>query len=84
MAKVKAGKAKGKKAAARKAPRRQVKAAPAAAPQEAQAAAPKAMSFPCNALVTKGAEKIPVQVTDEAHYQRLVAEFGDGHVEVQS
>lgn len=33
-------------------------------------------------LVTKGCDKIPVQVKDKAHYDRLVAEHGAGSVEI--
>lgn len=36
------------------------------------------------ALVSKGAEKIPVQLKDEAHLARLQTEFGVDCVEVQS
>lgn len=33
-------------------------------------------------LVIKGAEKIPVQVKDEAHYNQLVATHGAEHVQI--
>lgn len=36
------------------------------------------------AIINKGADKIPVQLKDEAHLARLQAEFGADHVEVQS
>lgn len=80
MAKAKAGK-KAKKAAVRKPAARRAAPAATAAKQDAQ---PKALTFPCDVMVHKGEERIPVQVTDEAHYQRLVATYGDGHVQVQS
>lgn len=35
-------------------------------------------------IVKKGNERIPVQVKDEAHYNRLVEEHGRDNVEVQS
>jgi hypothetical protein len=35
------------------------------------------------ALVTKGGDKIPVQLKDEAHLETLRHEFGAGAVEVQ-
>lgn len=50
----------------------------------AQAQAAKAQAYPCLVHVLKGAEKIPVQVKDAAHHQRLQSEFGADHVEVQS
>jgi hypothetical protein len=84
---------KGKKAAVRKpAPKKQVRSRKVAAPKPAapvQAAAPQEAvkappEYPWNVLVVKGAEKVPVTVTDEAHYKRLCAEFGAIHIEVQS
>ena len=76
MSKSKAGKKKAVKRAPRKSAR---KATPAASP--AAKALPK---FPCLVHVKKGADILPVQVADEAHYQRLVTEYGESHVEVQS
>jgi hypothetical protein len=58
-------------------------AAPAAA--VAQPQAPQAeQHYPCNVLVKKGGDQLPVTVTDAAHHQRLVAEYGAEQVEVQS
>lgn len=72
---------KSKKLAKKKSPARKRAAQKnAAAPQ----AAAMPTSFPCNVLVRKGAESIPVQVTDAAHLSRLQNEFGEKHVEVQS
>lgn len=65
-----------KKAAPARAPRRQ----PQQAPQPAPVA--KKLTFPCTATVIKGAERIPVQLTDSAHHARLVEEFGTSCVEV--
>lgn len=91
MSKPKSKAGKSKKAAKKSAPRKQVtarkrirKAAPAAAAPAAVAAPKAPPEYPWNVVVTKGADKIPVTVTDEAHYTRLVDEFGAGHVEVQS
>lgn len=88
MSKPKSKAGKSKKAAKKSAPRKHVarkrtpKAAPVAAAEQAQVVkAPP--EYPWNVVVTKGADKIPVTVTDAAHYQRLVDEFGAGHVEVQ-
>ena len=36
------------------------------------------------AIVSKGAEKIPVQLKDEAHLAKLRSDFGDSNVVVQS
>ena len=94
MKKSKAGKAKQRKVVARKPSARKAvrKPAPSAAPaavappQEASSiapAAPATPTYPCSVLVIKGAEKIPVTVTSEAHHKRLVEEFGERHVEVQ-
>ena len=73
-AKSKAGKKKG----AVTQPRVRKPARPAATP------APKAaeQSYPCTAHVHKGSEKIPVQLKDAAHHERLKAEFGADKVEV--
>jgi hypothetical protein len=94
MPKKKAGK-KVKKAVARKsAPRKsntRRAPSPASAPRAhavkgaEQEQAPKAPpEYPWNVIVKKGAERLPVTVADEAHYQRLVEEFGANAVEVQS
>ena len=50
-----------------------------------KASAPKApeQQYPCNVLVSKGAEKIPVQVKDAARHAQLRQEFGEANVEVQ-
>lgn len=86
----KAGKSK-KKVAVRKPARKHTpsrKAAPKPAAPAGQAAAPETPKappeYPWNVLVLKGADKVPVTVTDEAHYARLCEEFGANHVEVQS
>ena len=63
-----AGKKKSRKPAAKK-------TAPAAAKAPAQ-------QYPCNAIVNKGAEKIPVQVKDAAQHAQLKTEFGEAQVEV--
>lgn len=90
-AKRKAGRAKARKAPNRKtvARRSAPKAPPAAqpAPQEEQQPveqAQVAQTYPCNVLVIKGADKVPVTVTTEAQHKRLVDEFGAEHVQVQS
>ncbi len=89
MSKSKAGKQKAKKGmkkAARSAPKKQVRrAAPAqqAAPSEQrQVKAPP--EYPWNVIFKKGADRLPVTVSDQAHYERLCTEFGAEHVEVQS
>lgn len=91
MSKPKSKAGKSKKAAARKpAPRKhnaRKVAAPKPAAPVAEQVAPVAKTppeYPWNVIVRKGAERIPVTVTDEAHYQRLVVQFGANHVEVQS
>jgi hypothetical protein len=59
--------------------------APAAhAAGETEAPAPAFVHYRDGAvcLVHKGAEKIPVQVKDRAHYDRLVAEHGEAAVEI--
>ena len=69
---------KSKKAAVRK---------PAPRKSTARKAAEQAKverSFPCKVMVSKGAEKIPVEVKDEAQRQKLVEEFGEANVEALS
>lgn len=90
MAKAKAGK-KAKKAA-RSAPKKQARRAvrrPVAAKQAAPAAVEQRQvkappEYPWNVIVKKGADRLPVTVADQAHYERLCTEFGVEHVEVQS
>lgn len=54
-----------------------------ARPQAAPKAAPvKALQFPLTAHVAKGGDKIPVQVKDQSHLDRLKAEHGEASVEV--
>lgn len=78
MSKKKAGKQKVKKPVVRsRAPRRQAEVkAPAPAKVE--------QTFPCNVLVNKGGDRIAVTVKDAAHQARLVDEFGEASIEVQS
>lgn len=86
----KAGRAKARKSKTRKkAVRRSApKATPSAqvAPQAEQPVeqAQVAQTYPCNVLVMKGADKVPVTVTTEAQHKKLVEEFGAEHVQVQS
>lgn len=40
--------------------------------------------FPCNVLVAKYGDSIPVQCKDRAAYDLLVAQHGEGNIEVQS
>lgn len=91
-------KSKGKKAVRKSAPRKTVrktaprkqvapKAQVAAAAPAAESTAPATKTppeYPWNVLVIKGAETLPVTVTDEDHFKRLVAEFGASCVEVKS
>ncbi len=69
----------GKKPARKTAPR---KSAPKARTQAPEAAQPTAPTYPCMAIVRKGGDQIPVTLKDRAHHERLVAEHGDGSVEV--
>lgn len=70
-----------KKPAPKAAPR---KRAPKAAPKAAAASAAKAITFPVLVHVHKAGDKIPVNVADQAHLDRLRAEHGDSSVQVQS
>lgn len=87
MSKAKAGKkAKGKAKARKYAPRRRINAAPqAASAAPAETVEHKAPpEYPWNVIVHKGADRLPVTVSDRAHYERLCTEFGAKHIEVQS
>jgi hypothetical protein len=48
------------------------------------AAKAQAIAYPCSAHVKKGAEVIPVQLSNAAHHERLRQEFGADNVQVQS
>jgi len=76
---------KAAKKAKAKAPAKKVAAPRARAPKAAPAQpAAKSVEFPVLAHVGKSGDKIPVQVTDQAHLDRLIGEHGAGGVEVQS
>lgn len=78
MATKKAGKRQVKKPVARRsAPRK-------AAPKHVAPAAKVELTFPCNVVVKKGGERLPVTVKDAAHHAQLVDQFGESAVEVQS
>jgi hypothetical protein len=83
VAKQKAGKAKCRKPVARK-PRRQVVRNPAAAAMAAAVPAKTGRSYPCKVIVSKGSERLPVEVKDAAHHAQLVEQFGESSIEVQS
>lgn len=76
----KAGKAKKSKPSRKPSTRRP---APRNAPVASSAAAPE-QTFPCTVLVSKGGDKLPVQVQDAAHLAKLREEHGATGVEVQS
>ena len=73
------GAGKKRKAAARKPATRR----PSVKRSPANAAAPT-RAYPCNVIVNKGAERLPVMVKDAAHYAQLADQFGESSIEVQS
>lgn len=57
-----------------------------AATEEAQSAEPQAVvqNFPATVLVSKGADSIPVTVSNQAQLDRLIGEHGAQSIKVQS
>lgn len=76
-------KVKGKKAPVRK-PARKNAVRKSTAPAQVKAQPKAALTFPCNVIVKKGAERVPVEVKDAEQHAKLVLEFGENSVEVQS
>ena len=73
----------GKKAKAAPKKRAVKKVAPKRVAAAAPSAPAKAVTYPVQAIVNKGAEKIPVTVASADHHRQLNEEFGAHQVEVQ-